>query len=52
MQRIGQATARAFKALAGVDRDEPATAWVFALYCFLFLVALALLAVWLTSAPG
>ena len=51
MQRIGQAAARAFKTLAGVDKDEPTESWVFALYIFLFLVALALVSVWLTGTP-
>ncbi len=47
MQRIGAATARAFKTLAGVDKDEPASSWVFALYAFLFLVAMILVLAWL-----
>ena len=51
MQRIGEVTARALKTLAGIDRDEPTQAWVFALYTFLFFVAMALLAVWLTDTP-
>jgi hypothetical protein len=51
MQRIGAATVRAFKALAGVEKDKPASAWVFALYGFLFLVAMALVLVWLSGAP-
>lgn len=51
MQRIGQATARAFKMLAGVEKDEPAASWVYALYGFLFLVAMMLVLVWATGAP-
>jgi hypothetical protein len=47
MQRIGEATVRAFKTLAGVERDEPAAAWVFALYCFLFCVGFTLVVGWL-----
>ena len=51
MQQIGEATARAFKALAGVEKDEPAGAWVFALYGFLFCVAFTLVLAWLIG-PG
>ena len=51
MQRIGEVTARALKTLAGVDKDKPTEMWVFALYVFLFCVAMALLSVWLTT-PG
>jgi len=39
------------EALAGVEKDKPASAWVFALYGFLFLVAMALVLVWLSGAP-
>ena len=49
MQRIGEATARAFKTLAGVEKDEPAAAWVFALYGFLFCVAFMLIIGWLSG---
>lgn len=52
MQRIGEMTARALKTLAGVDKDEPTEAWVFALYVFLFLVAVALVSVWLAQPPS
>jgi hypothetical protein len=47
MQRIGEATARAFKTLAGVEKDEPADSWVFALYGFLFCIAFMLVLAWL-----
>ncbi|MBW3608386.1 MAG: hypothetical protein KY463_08525 [Actinobacteria bacterium] len=47
MQRIGEATVRVFKTLAGVEKDEPAASWVFALYSFLFLVAMMLVIGWL-----
>ncbi len=47
MQQIGEATARVFKTLAGVDKDEPAGAWVFALYGFLFCIAFMLVVGWL-----
>ncbi len=49
MQRIGEATARAFKTLAGLQKDEPVSSFVFALYGFLFLVAMSLVLVWLTG---
>ncbi|MEA2143726.1 MAG: hypothetical protein QOI64_2156 [Solirubrobacteraceae bacterium] len=49
MQRIGEATARAFKTLAGVETDEPAASWVFALYGFLFCIALMLVIAWLAG---
>jgi hypothetical protein len=47
MQRIGEATIRAFKALAGIERDEPAATWAFAVYGFLFCVAFMLALAWL-----
>ncbi len=52
MQRIGEATARVFKTLAGVDKDEPVSAFVFALYGLLFLVAMMLVLAWLTGAAA
>ena len=52
MQRIGEVTARALKTLAGVDKDEPTESWVFALYVFLYLVAVALVSIWLTQPPS
>lgn len=50
MQRIGAATARAFKTLAGVEKDEPAASWVFALYGFLFCVGFMIVLAWLLGA--
>lgn len=50
MQRFGEETARVFKFLAGQERDEPMGVSVWALYSFLFMVALVLLAAWITSA--
>ncbi len=47
MQRIGEATVRAFKTLACLEQEEPVAAWVFGLYSFLFLVAMALVLLWL-----
>jgi hypothetical protein len=52
MQRIGEATVRAFKTLAGVQQDQPVAAWVFALYGFLFCLAFVLFAAWLMGAPA
>ena len=49
MQRIGEATARAFKALAGVEKDKPAASWVFALYAFLLCIAFMLVISWLSG---
>ncbi len=46
MQRIGQATVRVFKALAGVQKDEPVSSYLVALYGFLFLAAMALVLLW------
>jgi hypothetical protein len=47
MRHIGEASARVFKTLAGVDKDEPAGSWVFALYGFLFCLAFMLVLAWL-----
>ena len=52
MQRIGEQAARVFKTLAGQDTDAPVSAAVFALYSFLFLVALEIFAAWITGAPA
>ena len=47
MQRIGEAAVRAFKTLAGVEKDQPTASWVFALYGFLFCIAFMLALAWL-----
>jgi flagellar biogenesis protein FliO len=52
MQRIGAKTMRAFKTLAGVEKDEPIAAWVFTLYGFLFCLAFVLVAAWLVGPPA
>ena len=52
MQRIGEATARAFKTLAGMERDEPVASWAFALYGFLLCVAFMLVLGWLMGPSG
>ena len=49
MQRIGEATARAFKTLAGMEKDAPAASWIFAVYGFLFCVAFMLVLAWLVA---
>ncbi len=52
MQRIGEATVRAFKTLAGLEQDEPASSWVYAIYTVLFLFAFALVVLWLLPGPA
>jgi hypothetical protein len=47
MQRIGEASARLFKTLAGMEQDEPVASWAFALYGFLFCLAFMLVLGWL-----
>ena len=51
MQRIGEGAARVFKTLAGQDADEPVSAYVYALYTFLFVVAMMIFFAWITGAP-
>ena len=50
MQRIGEGAVRVFKTLAGQDQDEPIGSHVFALYGFLFLVAMMLFLSWILGA--
>lgn len=50
MQRIGQSAARLFKTLAGQDRDAPLSAPVFALYSFLLMLGMFIVAAWMTGA--
>lgn len=50
MKRIGENAARVFKTLAGQDRDAPLSAAVFALYSFLLMVGMFIVAAWMTSA--
>jgi hypothetical protein len=52
MQRIGQQAARVFKTLAGQDRNEPLGSHVFALYGFLFIVAMILAIAWMIGPGG
>jgi hypothetical protein len=52
MQRIGEETARVFKALAGQDRNEPMSSHIAALYTVLFFAALIVLSAWLTGGPS
>jgi hypothetical protein len=51
MQRIGTQAARVFKALAGIKKDESLSSYLIALYLFLFLVAMTLLALWISGTP-
>ena len=51
MQRIGEEAARAFKALAGQDTNEPMGSGVIALYTFLFIIAMLLFFAWVMEAP-
>lgn len=51
MQRFGVQAARLFKTLAGQDRDEPVGAPVYALYSFLFMIAMIVVFAWITGAP-
>ena len=52
MQRFGEEAARMFKLLAGQDRDEPLGAHVYAVYSILFMVAMVLVAAWVTGVPA
>jgi glycerol-3-phosphate acyltransferase PlsY len=52
MQQIGKGAARAFKSLAGLDKEAPLTSFTIALYLFLFLVAMSLLALWAMGWPA
>jgi hypothetical protein len=49
MQQIGEKAARVFKLLAGQDREERVNAYVFALYVFLFVIAMVLFFAWITG---
>jgi hypothetical protein len=40
---------RAFKTMAGLEHDEPAEAWVFAVYIFLLCMAMTLLMLWFSG---
>jgi hypothetical protein len=51
VQRIGEQAARLFKTLAGQDRNEPMSSYVYALYCFLFVIAMMLFFAWIMDAP-
>jgi len=52
MQRIGEKAARLFKLLAGQRRDEGVSAYVIALYVYLFVIAMMLCFAWITGAPN
>jgi hypothetical protein len=50
MRWIGKQAARLFRALAGIEKDEPIRSPVIALYSFLFLVAMTLVFLWASGA--
>jgi hypothetical protein len=52
MPRIRDGVLRAFKSLAGQDKDKPLTSPVIALYAVLFLMAMWLLLAWLLGAAS
>jgi len=52
MQRIGEQAVRLFKTLAGQQRDEPLSSPVFALYTFLFMVAMVVFGAWVSGAQA
>ena len=52
MQRIGDEALRAFKALAGQDRDKPMGSHVAAIYTCLFFAVLILVSAWITGGPS
>ncbi|MDP2712337.1 MAG: hypothetical protein Q8O56_14055 [Solirubrobacteraceae bacterium] len=51
MRRFGEVAMRVFKSLAGIERDQPASAFVIAFYGMLFLVAMSLVVAWVTGTP-
>jgi hypothetical protein len=52
MQQIAEKAARLFKLLAGQQRDERMSAHVFALYVYLFIIAMFLFFAWVGGAPA
>jgi hypothetical protein len=52
MQQIGERAARLFKLLAGREQEERVNAYVFALYVFLFVIAMVLFFAWITGTPS
>jgi hypothetical protein len=51
MQQIGEKAARLFKFLAGQQREERMSSYVFALYFYLFIIAMLLFFAWVGGAP-
>jgi hypothetical protein len=52
MQQIGEKAAHLFKLLAGREPEERVNAFVFALYVFLFVIAMVLFFAWITGASS
>ena len=52
MQQIGEKAARLFKLLAGQQRDVGVSAYVIALYVYLYVIAMMLCFAWITGAPN
>jgi hypothetical protein len=52
MQQIGERAARLFKLLAGQEQEGRVNADVFALYVFLFVIAMVLFFAWITATPS
>ena len=52
MREIGEKAARLFKFLAGQQRDERISSHVFALYVYLFIIAMLLFFAWLGGVPN
>jgi hypothetical protein len=51
MQQIGEKAVRLLKLLAGQERDEPVSSYVYALYVFLFVIAMTFLFAWMAGLP-
>ena len=52
MQQIGEKAARLFKFLAGQQREERMSSYVFALYAYLFIIAMMLFFAWVAGVPN
>jgi hypothetical protein len=52
MRQTGEKAARLFNFLAGQQRDERMSSYVFALYVYPFIIAMLLVFAWLGGAPN
>ena len=52
MQQIGEKAARLLKFLAGQQREERTSSYVFALYAYLFIIAMMLFFAWVAGVPN